>query len=274
MKKFKTTLLLLLFTTLFFGQDTATQKAITNHPGNFYTTTKNYTNSTIDGYNLYVPKSCTSKSKPFPVIVFLQGGLGVGGDVDVIYNWALPKRLKDTRKLSSEYNTLLANTFVVIMPHINSGQFYTNENAMRAILKEVAANYNINTKRIYLTGLSRGGHGTWGLASRMADVFAAAAPICGSPSGVEDYKALSKIPIWASHNTGDGVVNYNNTLRTVERIESVSDRKFLRTSTISGTDYRKGDYIFTSGKSDSHDAWTEMYGDPKVFKWFLKYQLK
>ena len=54
------------------------------HPGKFYTIEKSYENSNVDGYNLYIPNSCTNDSKAFPVIVFLQGGLGVGGSVDAI----------------------------------------------------------------------------------------------------------------------------------------------------------------------------------------------
>lgn len=102
-----------------------------SHPGKFYTVEKNYDSSNVDGYNLYIPNSCTKDSKAFPVIVFLQGGLGVGGRVDAIFNWELPKELKATKKLGNELNELKLNTFIYVMPHISDGQFYENIDAIK-----------------------------------------------------------------------------------------------------------------------------------------------
>ena len=77
--------------------------------------------------------------------------------------------LKEPETIDKDLRKLITDTFVVIMPHIEEGQFYNNEKAIQTIIKEVASDHNIDTKRIYLTGLSRGGHGTWGLASRIPD---------------------------------------------------------------------------------------------------------
>ena len=243
----------------------------TSDTGIFTTIEKQYPNSAVDGYNLYVPKSCTSQSDAFPVIVFLQGGLGVGGDIDVIYGWGLPKMLKESGTLDKKLKKLLTDTFVVVMPHIEEGQFYNNEKAIQTILKEVATKHNIDSNRIYLTGLSRGGHGTWGLGSRIPDTFAAIAPICGGSHGINDYKALSQLPIWTSHNTGDRRVNYSATQRTITRLETAGT-SFHRTESIASTDYKKYDHIFTSTENRSHDAWTEMYTNVNLYHWFLKYR--
>lgn len=248
-------------------------KTTTSDIATFTTVEKNYPDSAIDGYNLYVPKSCTSQSASYPVIIFLQGGLGVGGDVDVIYGWALPKMLKEPESIDKDLRKLVTDTFVVLMPHIEEGQFYNNEEAIQTIIKEVASDHNIDTNRIYLTGLSRGGHGTWGLASRIPDTFAAVAPICGGNHGITDYEALAQLPIWNSHNTGDRRVNYNNSERTIAKLES-DGLSFHKTKNIASTDYKKYDHIFTANHSNSHDAWTEMYNDPNLYEWFLKYQKK
>ncbi|WP_299765648.1 PHB depolymerase family esterase [uncultured Dokdonia sp.] len=256
---------------LSFNHSIAQITTTTSDIATFTTVEKNYPDSAIDGYNLYVPKSCTSTSEAYPVIVFLQGGLGVGGDVDVIYGWGLPKMLTEPDTIDKDLRKLVTDTFVVIMPHIEEGQFYSNEDAIQTIIKEVATTQNIDTKRIYLTGLSRGGHGTWGLASRIPETFAAVAPICGGNHGISDYQALAQLPIWNSHNTGDNRVSYNNSERTISRLEATGI-SFQKTKSIASTNYKKYNHIFTATKSDSHDAWTEMYSNPNVYNWFLKYR--
>ena len=247
-------------------------KAQEEHPGDFFTVEKTFDNSNIDGYNLYVPKSNIRQSDPFPLLIFFQGGLGVGGKVEKIYNWALPKMLKDRASLDTELDTLLLNTFVILMPHISSGQFYTNEDAIKEIILEVTNNHNIDSKRIYLTGLSRGGHGTWGLASRMPELFAAIAPICGGSHGIVNYAKLVDLPIWTSHNIGDGIVSYNETQETIGKIEAASEITFDRYSELDKVDYAKHDRIFISGHDDSHDAWTDFYNHAGFYKWLLKYE--
>ncbi|MEM7086035.1 MAG: hypothetical protein AAF489_07625 [Bacteroidota bacterium] len=243
-----------------------------DHPGTIRTYTNNYSNSNIDGYNLYVPKSCGDKNSKCPVLVFLQGGKGVGGSVQKLMKWGLPKKILESTALKTDLDKFMRDTFIVVMPHIEDGQFFEGETAMRQILDEVIKNETADPNRIYLTGLSRGGYGTWGLASRMSDVFAAAAPICGSGFGVTAYENLADLPLWVSHNTGDGVVNYRGSSRAVEKLEAVSDAKFHHSSSIASAKYNSNKNIFTSTRSDSHDAWTEMYGEVNFYKWLLRFK--
>jgi predicted peptidase len=245
----------------------------TDHPGTFHTIEKKYGQSQLDGYNLYVPRSCTADSAPFPVIVFLQGGLGVGGKVRAILNWELPKELKETRGLDSEINQLKLNTFVYVMPHLSQGEFYFNVGALLKILDEVTEQYNVDEKRIYLTGLSRGGHGTWGVASKIPDRFAAIAPVAGAPFGVSEYEGLAQLPIWVAHNVKDDKVDYYRSEKAVRRIEYLTGEKFHPSQTVAEADYLHQDRIFTSGenKAHPHDAWTELYNEVNFYKWLLRF---
>lgn len=244
------------------------------HPGKFYTIEKRYENSNVDGYNLYVPDSYTSGPKGFPVIVFLQGGLGVGGRVDSIFNWELPKELKKPKQLGSELNELKMNTFIYIMPHISQGQFYEHVDALKQVITDVARKYQIDEQRIYLTGLSRGGHGTWGVASKVPEMFAAVAPICGAAHGIADYGSLAKLPILTAHNYLDESVNYLETSDTVGQIEKLSGKKFSRLKSIAEAGPEKGDLILITGEGDEkgHDAWTEVYNSVHFYKWLLRYK--
>ncbi|MEL6141972.1 MAG: hypothetical protein AAFU67_10175, partial [Bacteroidota bacterium] len=161
-----------------------------------------------------------------------------------------------------------------VMPHIEQGQFYENAEAITAILTEVKEAYRISEDRIYLTGLSRGGHGTWGVASRMANHFAAIAPICGALHGVDDFSTLVSLPIWVAHNPDDNIVKYERSKKAVAEIETLSKQTFHHSTTISAADFQQHDLIFTSGENDvkPHDAWTEMYNEVNFYKWLLRFK--
>jgi len=230
----------------------------------------------IDGFNLYLPKSYSKTKLDYPVLVFLQGGLGVGGEIQDINNWGLPKMLVEENMLQSEWNQHLLDSFIVISPHMVGGsfkerQFYNQEAAFRDILDIVNRNLRADPNRYYLTGLSRGGHGTWGLASRMEDVFAAVAPICGGLHGVETYEPFDQIAVWVFHNTGDDRVGYQNSVKGVKAIEMATTMKFKALNSVnpSPNHYMKERYLFSSIEKEGHDAWTDAYGQVHLYKWLL-----
>ena len=80
-----------------------------------------------------------------------------------------------------------------------------NRNASCALINEVVETHRIDTSRIYVTGLSMVGYGSWGLAYTYPDLFAAAVPICG---GGEPEKApsMKEIPTWVFHGAKDEAV--------------------------------------------------------------------
>lgn len=242
-----------------------------SHPGVVLTIEEDFPNSPVDGYNLYIPKSCEKSDQKYPIIVFLHGGRLVGGDVAEVINWDLPKAILERSSLDTELDKLLRDTFIVVAPHIANSVFYEGETAIRTILDRIIKDNNGDPDRIYLTGLSRGGYGSWGLAARMPDVFTAVAPICGGSAGITQYSNLEGMPIWVSHNTNDGVVPYRASNGIVNRLEELFQESFHRSSSINSAQYNTNDLIFTSTVSDSHDAWTEMYGSENFYKWLLRF---
>lgn len=274
-------LLLCNFLFLFFTncEDNSTAESGTQqldkHPGTFKTIEKRYTNGQLDGYNLYFPPAYEAHvDTSFPLIIFLQGGMAVGGPVNSVLRWELPKELRETTDLNTELNQLKLNTFVYLMPHIAAGEYYHQTEAMTQLLDEILEEYRIDPKRVYLTGLSRGGYGTWGLASKIPERFAAIAPIAGAAHGVRDFEALTQLPIWAAHNLKDDRVDHNRTDRTVRRIEQLIGVPFHRTTTIAEANYAEEDYIFTSGHNPTfeHDAWTEVYNNANFYRWLLRFE--
>lgn len=246
-------------------------------PGEIVTITKSYTDGVIDGYTFYLPKSYTSKAKKYPVILFLQGGSAVGGEIDVVNGWGIPKLIAAETDQSIKRNQYVLDSFIVVSPHMTAGSFkerqwYNQEAAIRELLKGIVSSYQADPTRIYVTGLSRGGHGTWGLAARMTDVFAAAVPICGGIHGVENFSPLAQLPIWVAHNTGDNTVDYNESTNAVQKIEALGGNTFLKLDTANPetSDYLKHNNIFTTFHRDGHDAWTDLYSSLALYQWLLR----
>lgn len=250
-------------------------------PGAFHIVKKNFPGGKIDGYSLYLPKSYGQHPTKPAVMVFLHGGLGVGGPVAKVNGQPLPRLIREAASGSKERDAILRDSFLIVSPHLTLGnaadrQFYQQEETMRQIIKEVLTNYKADPSRVYLTGLSRGGQGTWGLASRMSDILAAAAPIAGDPRGVMDLQTLKDIPLWIINSTGDPVVGYQGAARAVDEMESLFDQSFLRLSSMvpEDTSDLEQDKIFTSFQREGHDAWIEAYESPLIYKWLLMKQKK
>jgi predicted peptidase len=121
-----------------------------------------------------------------------------------------------------------------------------------------------------MTGLSRGGHGTWGLAAKLPDLFAAIIPVAGSTDFVDDYANLVGPSIWIAVNTGDGL--YSENQKAIATIEPLTKEPFLRVDgpDVTSSDYLDHKYVLMAPKRDDHDAWTELYTRSEVFKWMLQ----
>ncbi len=249
-------------------------------PGKIAAIKGEFPGDVIDGYVLYLPKSYDrnmNKLKKYPVLIFLQGGLGVGGEVIDLANWGLLKSIKESSDLDEEIDQYRLDSFIVVGPHMKEGsfedrQFYNQGEAITNILNDLGDEYRIDDSRIYISGLSRGGHGTWGLGSKMSHLLAAIAPICGGLEGVENWSSLSTLPIWAAHNTGDDRVDYTTTTTAVKRIESITKDKFeiLSSSSLGTQSLYSKRHLFSSFEREGHDAWTEMYESVDLYKWLLK----
>jgi predicted peptidase len=123
--------------------------------------------------------------------------------------------------------------------------------ATLALVDEMLAKEPIDNNRIYITGLSMGGYGTWDALARRPDFFAAAAPICGGgdPSTVARFK---HVPIWAFHGDQDTAVKPNRSREMIEALQSAG-----------------GEPKYTEYKGVAHDSWTQTYADPALHAWLF-----
>ncbi len=114
---------------------------------------------------------------------------------------------------------------------------------------------SVDSTRIYVTGLSMGGYGTWYLLTKFPATFAAAAPICGGgdPHQVDTFK---HIPIWAFHGAKDDVVPPEQTRELIAAVKKAG-----------------GSPKYIEYKKTGHDSWTKAYQEPQLLPWLFSQRL-
>lgn len=109
----------------------------------------------------------------------------------------------------------------------------------------------IDSKRVYITGLSMGGYGTWDLIARKPDLFAAGAPVCGG-ADESTAKKIKDMPIWVFHGGKDGVVKPARSRNMVEALKQAG-----------------GKPKYTEYPEVGHNSWVNAYKDPEFYKWLF-----
>jgi predicted peptidase len=191
-------------------------------------------------YLLFLPVGYDQKQS-WPLLLFLHGAGERGDDLELVKKHGPPKIVEAKRDFS----------FIVVSPQCKANVWWEPIELL-ALLDHVVAKYKVDEDRISVTGLSMGGFGTWGLAFREPDRFAAIAPICG---GGEPYWAerFRHLPVWAFHGAKDPVVPLRRTQEMVDALKKAGGRPKL-------TVYPEAD----------HDSWTETYDNPEFYEWLLR----
>ncbi len=125
------------------------------------------------------------------------------------------------------------------------------------LIEQTLDKYPINKKRIYISGLSMGGYGTWDLISRLPETFAAAAPVCGGADEKQAYK-LVNMPIWVFHGGDDPVVPVIRSRNMVKAIKD-ADGELIK---------------YTEYPGVGHGSWKPTYADPELMKWMFSQKKK
>lgn len=197
-------------------------------------------------YKIYYPASYADQpEKEWPLILFLHGAGERGSNLELLKRQGLPKYLEDKEDFP----------FVVAYPQCPA-RSYWQVSALSLWLQEVLAEVRADASRIYLTGISMGGYGTWHWAAANPETFAAILPICGGGEPSDALK-LIRMPIWAFHGAKDDIVPVEETLDMVEALKAVG-----------------GNVELTIYPTLKHDSWTETYNNTKIYDWFLEHQKK
>ncbi len=204
-------------------------------------------------YLLFLPKGYDASSpKRWPLILFLHGSGERGTNVWKVATHGPPE------KVTSEPDFPV----ILVSPQCPDGEIWSNDKLL-ALLDEITRNYAVDKSRTYLTGLSMGGYGTWNLGLSHPELFAAIAPICGGGEFISPYlssrdkpEALQTLGIWAFHGAKDPVVPLAETERMVELTKKLGMK----------------DVKLTVYPEAGHDAWTETYKNPELYKWLLEHK--
>jgi len=201
-------------------------------------------------YLLYLPEDYDTGDGQAPLMLFLHGRGESYGPLSLVKKWGPPRQIEQGQ----------AFPYVVVSPQCpekGSWSDETRQAGLVALLDHIEKTYRIDSKRIYLTGLSMGGYGTWRLAADHPKRFAAAAPVCGGGK-TEDASKLKDLPMWVWHGTEDKAVPFERSKHMVEAIQAAG-----------GTQIR-----FTTLENIGHNSWSAAYGTPELYDWFNAHALE
>jgi predicted peptidase len=192
-------------------------------------------------YWLYLPnaKDMGETEKP-PLMLFLHGAGERGDNLEVVKKHGPPKLVAAKPDFP----------FILISPQCPRNERWQPAQ-LAQLVDHVAKIQNADTNRLYVTGLSMGGYGTWALAAAYPDKFAAAAPICGGGDTASAEK-LKDLPLWVFHGEKDSVVPAQRSKDMVAAIEKAGGKPKL-----------------TLYPEAAHDSWTETYNNPDFYTWLL-----
>jgi predicted peptidase len=213
---------------------------------------RNLTQNVRLDYLLSLPPGYQQGAQQWPLILFLHGAGERGTNLSKVSVHGPPKLVKQKKEFP----------FIIVSPQCPTDEIW-NDAALLALLDDVMKNYRVDPRRVYLTGLSMGGFGTWSLGLRHPERFAAIAPICGGGdilpallTSQEKSKALRSLGVWAFHGAKDPVVALAESERMVAALKKAGVK----------------DLELTVYPEADHDSWTKTYENPKLYEWFLAHQ--
>ncbi|MDW7696032.1 PKD domain-containing protein (plasmid) [Flammeovirgaceae bacterium SG7u.111] len=243
--------ILLLNTNNLMAQDVANQ------------TTKQTSGGT--SYLEYLPEDYATSGEDYPVMIFLHGLGEKGSDITKVATHGPPKHIKNGNKMTFEVDGETFS-FIVISPQLKGNYGNWPTNYVKEVFDHVKNIYRIDENRIYITGLSLGGGGTWNFAVNYPEEIAAIAAICGTTQGYTAANACkigsANLPVWAFHGENDGTVSPNASKNWVNSINACNPDPLA---------------LLTLYPGIAHNAWDRAYQpdhqfhNPNVYEWLLSY---
>lgn len=194
-------------------------------------------------YLLTLPEGYENSNEKFPVLIFLHGAGERGYDMEKVKVHGPPRTIKEGKKYP----------FIVVAPQCPEGETW-NVQALSAMLSQLEKKLRVDRDRIYLTGLSMGGYGTWEWIGMEPKRFAAVIPICGGGSRMWTINT-GGLPIWCVHGDADETVPISESRSMIERAKRAGAR-----------------VRFTIFEGVGHDSWTPFYSGQPWVEWLLQHR--
>jgi predicted peptidase len=149
----------------------------------------------------------------------------------------------------------LAIPFVVVSPQCPDDRYWmTEDETLSRLVDNVASTYAIDPERIYVTGHSMGGRGTWLLAFKHPEKFAAIVPMSDAPPDDAWARQAAKVPAWVFHGTKDDLEPFERTRQFVEALKKFG-----------------GEVKFTPLPDRDHFI-LDTYENPEIYNWLLQHK--
>jgi predicted peptidase len=200
-------------------------------------------------YWLFLPNDYESQAAAsgVPLLLFLHGAGERGNQpeqIDWVKKLGVPKML-DNPEFRKNFPC------ITVSPQCRSDYTWSPAQLM-LLLDDIEKRYKIDKTRIYVTGLSMGGFGTWMCLHESPKRFAAAAPLCGG-TNLDWAATFTEIPVWVFHGTKDSVVPFVLSQNIVDAVKKAGGKKI----------------IFTKYEGAGHDIWTQTYSNQLFYDWLL-----
>ena len=222
-----------------------------------------YTNSKGEklNYRMLFPDYDTIRK--YPLVIFLHGSGERGNDNEAQLKWGVTNFATD--------QAMVLHPAFVIAPQCPKNETWSNvknyqkggpiklkptpSKSMKLVIELIhnfIKNFNVDTSRIYITGLSMGGYGTFDALQRYPDLFAAAVPVCGA-GDISKAKDIANIPMWIFHGSEDAAVNPNYSIEMYKAL--------LKEGAKPG---------FTMYPETGHFSWLAAYNNKHMMSWLFK----
>lgn len=201
------------------------------------------------GYLQALPADYAKTDKEYPLVIFLHGTGECGNgttELDRVAIHGFPRYADE----GTEY------PFILISPQLAEGKYWgAYIESLNLFLDHLIDTLRVDKKRIYLTGLSNGGTGTWLWGQANPERFAALVPVCGAGIcwGVRE---MLHTPVWAFHGDQDPCIDYHEAIRMVDGINAMG-----------------GNAKVTIYPGVDHGSWVHAYSDPALVAWLMEQHL-
>lgn len=246
-------------------------------------------------YQVFLPDNYTP-GEQLPVVLYLHGAGERGSNGTSQVNESVAPLISN---LKSNYRAILVvpqcpvnDTWAAINNnathdnwsvgayHETGGSLGTATSSMTkaiAIFDSVVSQYNGDTTREYITGISMGGYGTWEAIARYSNKFAAAAPLSGG-GDLDSVQDIKDTPIWAYHGTGDTIVPDTGTtdmITALRAVQNPNDPAYAEVTLKGGKGHQGWDTFYTDLSDKTSIDWYDYDNSDGEFfyDWLFSQQL-
>jgi predicted peptidase len=197
---------------------------------------------------LSIPPDSIDSQGPSPLLVFLHGRSLSGSDLTLVKKYGVLHEMEKKGRFVPGY---------VIGPQVKKGESW-NPDKILHLVEYMIRNYNIDSSRIYIAGMSLGGYGTLHFAGKYPKKVAAAVALCGG-GDVRDGCRLAEVPLWIEHGDQDESVPVNESIKVANVIKACNGGKNLK-------------FIIDQGAS--HGALEKIFRSDEFYNWLFSFRIE